>query len=229
MFPYTLFYVDDDLKAQKAFLDVFSGYIKSIVCFTDGNKALEAVKNSSFDIFVTAVSIPHVDGLILAKEVKKLYPWLPVIIFSSFENFEIATEAIDIGVEGYISKSVSKEQFIKKMLRIVKKLTLLKNSKHNEILLNQYKEAIDRSSIVSKTDLNGRITYVNEAFCKISGYTQEELLGKSHNIVRHPDMPSSAFQAMWQSIQAKKPWDGVIKNRKKTGMLTMYKAIFTLF
>jgi PAS domain S-box-containing protein len=217
MFPYTLFYVDDDLKAQKAFLDVFSGYIKSIVCFTDGNKALEAVKNSSFDIFVTAVSIPHVDGLILAKEVKKLYPWLPVIIFSSFENFEIATEAIDIGVEGYISKSVSKEQFIKKMLRIVKKLTLLKNSKHNEILLNQYKEAIDRSSIVSKTDLNGRITYVNEAFCKISGYTQEELLGKSHNIVRHPDMPSSAFQAMWQSIQAKKPWDGVIKNRKKNG------------
>ena len=84
-------------------------------------------------------------------------------------------------------------------------------------LLNEYKSAVDRSSIVSKTDKRGRITYANDKFCSISGYTQEELLGKAHNIVRHPDMPRSAFKDMWNTILSKKPWYGIVKNKKKDG------------
>jgi len=94
----------------------------------------------------------------------------------------------------------------------------IKNSILEKIsLLKQYKDIVDRSSIVSKTDTHGRIIYANDKFCSISGYTREELLGKSHNIVRHPDMPKSAFKAMWETIQAKKPWEGIVKNRKKDG------------
>jgi len=91
------------------------------------------------------------------------------------------------------------------------------NIVQNVILLDQYKRAVDRSSIVSKTDKSGRITYANEQFSKISGYTKEELLGKSHSIVRHPDMPKSAFKEMWGTILNKKPWYGIVKNRKKDG------------
>ena len=87
----------------------------------------------------------------------------------------------------------------------------------NVKLLDQYKRAVDRSSIVSKTDKSGRIIYANEQFCNISGYTKEELLGKNHNIVRHPDMPKSAFREMWRTILKKKPWFGIVKNRKKDG------------
>jgi len=87
----------------------------------------------------------------------------------------------------------------------------------NISLLNEYKNAVDRSSIVSKTNKRGIITYVNEQFCKISGYTQNELLGKSHNIVRHPDMPKEAFRNMWQTILSKQPWSGIVKNKKKDG------------
>ncbi|MBU1659646.1 PAS domain-containing protein [bacterium] len=72
--------------------------------------------------------------------------------------------------------------------------------------------------IVSRTDLNGIITYANEGFCEISGYSSDELIGKSHNIVRHPDMPSLVFKDLWQTIQSKKQWIGVVKNlRKDTG------------
>ena len=87
----------------------------------------------------------------------------------------------------------------------------------NISLLNEYKNAVDRSSIVSKTDTKGRITYANDQFCTISGYTREELIGKPHNIVRHPDMPKQAFKNMWGTILAKKPWFGVVKNKKKDG------------
>jgi len=75
----------------------------------------------------------------------------------------------------------------------------------------------EQDSIVSKTDLKGKITYINADFLRISGFTQEELIGAAHNIIRHPDMPQEAFEDMWQSQKAARPWTGVIKNRCKNG------------
>ena len=72
-------------------------------------------------------------------------------------------------------------------------------------------------NLVSVTDLKGRITYCNPAFTEVSGYEKEELLGQPHNLVRHPDMPEEAFRDMWSTIQAGRPWSGVVKNRRKNG------------
>jgi len=71
--------------------------------------------------------------------------------------------------------------------------------------------------IVSTTDLKGVITYVNSDFIEISGFTNEELIGQHHNMVRHPDMPPGAFKDLWQTVKADKPWSGFVKNRCKNG------------
>jgi len=71
--------------------------------------------------------------------------------------------------------------------------------------------------LVSKTDLKGIITYCNDAFIALSGYNSDELLGKSHNIVRHPDMPPAAFEDLWKTVKTGRPWRGVVKNRCKNG------------
>jgi len=94
----------------------------------------------------------------------------------------------------------------------------------NISLLNEYKDAVDRSNIVSKTDKQGIITYANKQFCDISGYTLKELLGKSHNIIRHKDMPKKVFIELWSQILQKKPWTGIVKNRKKDGSFYIVKA-----
>jgi len=73
------------------------------------------------------------------------------------------------------------------------------------------------SYIVSRTDLKGLITFVNDTFVDISGFSREELLHKNHNIIRHPDMPPVAFQELWQTVQAGRPWRGLVKNRCKNG------------
>ena len=75
----------------------------------------------------------------------------------------------------------------------------------------------DGQSIVSKTDTKGRITYVNPTFVEVSGFAEEELIGKAHNIVRHPDMPPEAFADLWRTLQAGEPWTGLVKNRRKNG------------
>jgi aerotaxis receptor len=75
----------------------------------------------------------------------------------------------------------------------------------------------ENSTLVSTTDLKGQITYCNPAFVGISGFTEEELIGASHNIVRHPDMPSVAFEDLWTTVKAGNPWRGFVKNRCKNG------------
>jgi aerotaxis receptor len=71
--------------------------------------------------------------------------------------------------------------------------------------------------IYSRTDLKGQITEANEAFCSISAYTREEMVGQPHNMVRHPDMPMAAFEDMWRDLKAGLPWRGIVKNRRKDG------------
>jgi PAS/PAC sensor signal transduction histidine kinase len=81
----------------------------------------------------------------------------------------------------------------------------------------QYQDAIEASNIVSKTDINGIITFVNDEFCKISGYSREELIGKNHNIVRHPDVSVQTFVRLWETILSKKVHKGTIRNLSKDG------------
>ncbi len=80
------------------------------------------------------------------------------------------------------------------------------------------------STLMSTTDLKGRITYCNSAFTQASGFEPSELMGKAHNIIRHPDMPPAAFQDLWDSIQAGEPWVAMVKNRRKNGDYYWVKA-----
>ena len=94
-----------------------------------------------------------------------------------------------------------------------------KDLKYSYNFLLEYKKAIDESSIVSKTDKNGLITFVNKKFCEISGYEEDELIGKSHNIVRHPSMTKEFFNNLWKTIKNKEIFKGVIVNKKKNGLV----------
>ena len=71
--------------------------------------------------------------------------------------------------------------------------------------------------VVSRTDLKGAITYANDTFVELSGFTREELIGVNHNVVRHPDVPPAAFQDLWDTIKQGRPWRGIVKNRCKNG------------
>lgn len=84
-------------------------------------------------------------------------------------------------------------------------------------MFEQYRSAIENSNIVSKTDIDGIITFVNDEFCNISGYGRSELIGRNHNIVRHPEVADSAFELLWQTILTKKPYSAMVKNLAKDG------------
>lgn len=87
----------------------------------------------------------------------------------------------------------------------------------NKIIINEEVIFDKNQQLLATTDLHGVITYANNLFCYISGYQIEELLGKTHHIVHHPDMPQAAFADLWKKLQDHQSWRGLIKNRCKDG------------
>jgi PAS domain S-box-containing protein len=92
-----------------------------------------------------------------------------------------------------------------------------------ESLLASYGENV----MYSSTDLEGIITDVSEAFCRVNGYTREELIGKNHNIIRHPDTPNSTFEELWKKLEEQRTFETEIKNLKKDGGFYWVKSFFT--
>lgn len=99
--------------------------------------------------------------------------------------------------------------------------------KKNLPVTNKERTFKDGTPLISTTDLKGQITFVNEAFIDISGFTKEELLGKAHNMVRHPDVPPAVFGDMWSKLKENKPWIGIVKNRCKDGGFYWVNAYVT--
>ncbi len=99
--------------------------------------------------------------------------------------------------------------------------------RNNEPITQHEIELPDGDPLVSRTDTTGRITFVNHVFSEISGFTEDELVGAPHNLVRHPHMPPAAFANLWATIQAGRPWDGLVKNCAKSGDFYWVRANVT--
>jgi PAS domain S-box-containing protein len=117
-----------------------------------------------------------------------------------------------LGARLRVSNRSAEIRALGEALNIVSKRLLIQNTD----LLNQ-KFALDQHAIVSISDLQGNITYANQQFCKISGYSEAELMGKNHRIVKSDEHPSAVFDDMWHTISQGQVWHGNVKNRKKDG------------
>ncbi|MBF9000578.1 MULTISPECIES: methyl-accepting chemotaxis protein [Vibrio] len=100
-------------------------------------------------------------------------------------------------------------------------------SNRNQHVINEEVTFAKDSELVSTTDTRGVITYANEEFCQVAGYTLEELVNKNHNVVRHPDMPKEAFKDMWDHLKTEQNWRGAVKNRCKDGRYYWVDAFVT--
>ena len=119
----------------------------------------------------------------------------------------------------------------KEFITLADKLNVtLENKIQTEKALEDYINIVDENVIISTTNKNGIITDVSKAFCKISGYTKEELIGKNHSIVKHPDTPTEFYKNMWDTLLSGKTWKGEIRNRSKDGkdywVFAVIKPIF---
>jgi PAS domain S-box-containing protein len=215
----SILYVEDDEDVLAQTKRILSFFLKDIHSFTNGELALRhfTQSNCEVDMVITDINMPIMDGLELSKNIKEQDSSIPVIVTSAFSDSEHFVKSIDIGIDGYLIKPINVEKFLTTILKYAKIQHAKKESKKNQHILNEYKRSVYSSSIVSITDLNGLITFVNDKFCELSGYSNEELMGQNHNIVRSENMSDDIFKDMWNTIKLGSMWRGIIENKAKDG------------
>ena len=215
----SLLYVEDDPHTREGTLSILHEIFPTIYVACDGEEGLALYRENAqkIDLIITDLTMPKLNGLEMIERIRETNKEIAIIVFSAHNESSYFAQTIELGVDGYLIKPLKSSQLFQTLSRTVEKISLRKEYLANLSLLKQYEAITNKSSIISKTDTKGIITYVNEKFCQISGYKESELIGKPHNIVRHPDMPSSAFKELWQTIQNKQTFQGVVKNRAKNG------------
>ncbi len=230
-FGLSLLYVEDNEFSREATIPILEEFFGHITVAVDGQDGFEKFQKKAYDIVISDINMPKLDGLQMTKKIKEGGCDIPVLILSSYNESKYFKDSIKLGVDGYLHKPIEIKQFMDVLGEIIGKLKKRDKTRRDLDFLSQYQEAIDKSSIVSKTDLQGLITYVNSEFCKISEYTEEELIGKNHNIIRHPSNSYRMYKELWDTIKnKKKTWQGIMKSRSKSGksyyVKTVVKPIF---
>lgn len=206
--------VDENIITSSTDLTGKITYVSEAFCFISGYKKEELlgkthsmVKHSDMpkeiysDLWQTITNNKTWTGDIKNKTKDGCYYWVKATIYPIYED----------------DKKVGYTAIRMDITDKIKVQELLDNSRLNEKRILDYVDLVDKNVIISSTDINGKITYVSEAFCNISGYTRKELIGKNHSILKHEDMNNEIYDDLWENITLNRTWHGEIKNKTKIG------------
>ncbi len=242
-------YVEDSLMFRKVGEKLLEGLFERFDIAKDGEDAFAIYQkhyeeNDAYhDIVITDIEMPNIDGTRLSRMLFDCNKHQEIIAISSSDDADRLIELINLGVNKFIKKPLEREPLHEAVYDVAQKIFLRRIQaqeqaellEYNELLkrreeaylnkLEVFSSALSESSIVSKTDLEGRITYVNEEFCKLSGYSEEELIGHNHSIVSSGEMSHSFYMKLWHTITNKKSLKILFKNRKKNGELYFIQSL----
>ncbi|MDR1451097.1 MAG: EAL domain-containing protein [Helicobacteraceae bacterium] len=219
-----ILFVEDDHGVLDAIAKILGRYVGELYVATNGKEGLHIYSLYKPDIVVTDIKMPVMDGLKMAREIRKLNPDAPIVIVSAFNEAEYVTDAIELGVFHYLFKPLELEQLLNVLDKCAQHLFLKREIEQKTAELNaslkvllDYKSAIDASAIVSKTDADNVIVEMNDAFCDAFGYAREELIGANYGVIRHPFESEETVKAIADAIANKKAFKGVVRNKSKNG------------
>jgi len=213
-----LLYVEDNEDAREMTTLIFEEFFKNIIVAVDGEDGYQKFLENDVDLIISDISMPNLNGIEMGELIRAKDKQIPIIFLTAHNDEAYFLSSIKVGISGFLIKPVDIGELVSLIERVSQKFVYEREAKEKQNLLEVYQKATNQSSIVSKTDTKGYITYVNDIFCELSGYSREELIGKNHNIIRHHDNPKSIFEDMWHTIRDKKEiWKGIVRNKTKDG------------
>ena len=214
----SLLYVEDDENTREELEYFLQNKVKNLYVAKNGQEGFDLFEKHQPDLIITDIQMPVMTGTKMIKLIKQINSTIPIVIITAFNDTDYLFEAIKLNVTNYLTKPLNLFALSEVLANIAKNINLENENKEIYNSLKQYKDIVDERSIISKTDINGIITYINEPFEKISGYKKEELLGKPHSIITHPAINKNIFKKMWKRINIeKKSWQGRLRNITKQG------------
>ncbi len=210
-------YVEDDDETREELELILQNWFKNLHIAVNGREGLALYKQYRPDIVISDIQMPEMNGLSMSAEIKKIDSNQEIIILSAYNDVEFLFRALEMGIKHYITKPISIGRLLDKLLEIKQQIQLQEEVKLNRKLLDQYKTLVDEKAIVAKVNLQGRISYVNQQFCTLSGYTEEELLGQPYLFTFVKNTQELALDELKESVLQNKKWQGLLKKVRKDG------------
>lgn len=213
----SLLYVEDDLETREELQSILGLYVDNLYIAKNGKEGLFLYKKYKPGIVVTDIQMPEMNGLSMAADIKSINPEQQIVVLSAYNDVEYLFRALELEIQHYITKPISVERLLNKLAEITELMNLAKEVAKNRKLLEQYKLLVDEKAIVVKINLNGNIVYVNQHFCELSGYSEDELLGQYYLFSFDGVDQQDILQDLKKSVLENKKWKGLLKKRTKAG------------
>jgi len=211
----SLLYVEDDLETREELAMMLAPWVGTLYVAADGQDGLDLFKEKRPDLVVTDIQMPRVNGLAMGAEIRSLVPEQPIIVVTAFSDAQYLFRAIEMGIDQYLPKPISVERLLGKLAEIAGIQVARKERARNLLLLEQYKHMVDQSAIVCKLDTAGRIIYVNDKLCAISGFLAQDLIGRDISMLRQDGQRGEGWGPASQGLN----WVGIVRNRTQSGAL----------
>lgn len=213
--------VDDSNLIIKKIETILETFLLKVNIAKNGLEALDLLdKKDDISLIITDYHMDGLDGLELIKNIRKSDKKsdIPILIMTTDNSDETKIRFYKNGANDFLVKPILQEELKAKILTIFSNMKKMKEIK-------KFNKIVDENVITSSTDAKGVIIKVSKAFCDIAGYSKEELIGKTHNVVRHPDMPKSLFKELWTTIKSGKQWKGEVKNLRRDNSYYWVKVV----
>jgi PAS domain S-box-containing protein len=217
----TILYVEDDQDIRDSLGAILQRVFKEVIICIDGQDGLEKFKSinddttKNIDIIVSDIRMPNVSGLEMLASIRELDKEIPAVLTTAHGESNYLMDAIKVGVSHYAMKPINTQE----LLTNIQKICMVSHQKQlierKEKKLSSYMKIIDNVATIVKLDCEHKFLEVNDLFCEVSGYSQEDLIGQEITFVTHPDILSTVHNAMITNIQNDKIWEGIYKNKDK--------------
>lgn len=225
-FELKILYVEDDKILNEQYQTFLKRRCSKLFVAYNGQEGFESFQKNQPDIVITDIRMPIMDGLEMIKKIREVNKAVPIIVASAYNEESYLLKAINEGVTRYILKPFNRtllKQIIRETTEFV---TLQKKENYFKHINNEYYSMIDNYIIASRLDLNGAITYVSKAFCNISKYSKDDLIGSFFDF----NICKDIAKEIWNTIKGDKVWQGEIKNfTKDNEIYWVYATISPIF
>ena len=213
----TLLYVEDDDIIRNELSQLLANFFSQVLVAKDGKEGLRTFleNQDTIDIVLTDINMPLYNGIEMVKKIRNIDSKISVIFATAYSDNEFLLDAIKLRVQEYIIKPIDIRKLLSFLNDIASNLYQEFLLKQQQSELTKYKEILDSNNIVIKTDARLNITYVNQLFCDISGYSDSELIGKEFKSLKFPDVSNDIYTDLYAKVLNNKPWHGNLKNIKK--------------
>lgn len=215
----TLLYVEDDDTVREDLSSLLSNFFKRVYTAEDGIEGLSLYKEKldDIDIIVSDINMPRLTGIQMLEKIREFDKNVPVILATAYSDNDFLIDAIKLKVSAYIIKPLDIRKLMESLNDLAKNIHAQSLIKQQNRELKNYKDIIFTNNIVIKIDKQMKIEYVNNLFCQITGFDEEELLQKELSVLKNEDSDIELYKKIYKKILNNEQWHGELKNITKDG------------